>query len=413
MKRLIFVLLFLAMPDFISANEIKPGIVITKANYEKYKPELKKLLSPVTFTHYVNGLKNGWITMPIVKTGDYLAPDGYLKLTASNTGKYKVGENNRLIGLEEKSKLIGWPWRGGAPFPDPETGTELGWDIYYRYACNRDEFQLHNDFNYYNNNGSMERKIVNYFFGKVFNGRCTIPPIPEIPGNNGLVHWKVAMLVTEPFDVKGFIMLRINYEDIFKPDDVFTYIPALRRLRRLTGADVTDPMLGSDACYDDFEMWQQKFGPELVFHEPLVGNLLVNKFTNIYDFPGRRKGWIKGNCFQTDWEIRPVWIMSVDMNMSDYNYSKRVFYIEKEDRTFLIHAEDNYDMKGRLWKGANAVGVTIQPGTRQRTWHGGMYKNHISGHTSLSDFSPIEPKLDQVRIPYEFFSVKGLLRKAR
>ena len=101
------------------------------------------------------------------------------------------------------------------------------------------------------------------------------------------------------------------------------------------------------------------------------------------------------------------------MNMPDYNYSKRVFYVEKEDKTFLIHAEDNYDMRGRLWKGANAIGITIQPDTGQRTWHGGIYKNHISGHTSLSDFSPIEAKLDKVRIPLQLFTVKGLLRKSR
>ena len=119
------------------------------------------------------------------------------------------------------------------------------------------------------------------------------------------------------------------------------------------------------------------------------------------------------DSFQSDWEIRPLWILPADMNNPDYNYSKRIFYVEKEDKTFFIHGIDNYDMKGRLWKCIFAFGITNQPGTRLRTWHGGFYKDHLNNHTTLSDIDPIDPKLDKVRIPLKYFTIKGLLRKAR
>ena len=61
-------------------------------------------------------------------------------------------------------------------------------------------------------------------------------------------------MISEPQDVRGFILLRHKYWDPTKPDDVFSYIPALKRIRRLTGGDVTDPLLGSDAVPDDFEV---------------------------------------------------------------------------------------------------------------------------------------------------------------
>ncbi|MDY6863841.1 MAG: DUF1329 domain-containing protein, partial [Thermodesulfobacteriota bacterium] len=388
----------------LNARQIKPGIEINNSNYEKYLPELKELLSPIVYSHYINGIKNGRVTMPVVEKGQYLAPDGYLKWSEKNRGKYKAGEKNRLVGPV---------WHGGAPFPEPSNGTELGWNIYYRYSCTREEFQLHNDFHLYNKRGKRERTISNYFYGKLYNGRANIPPIPEIPGNNGIIHWKVAMLVIDPFDIRGFIMLRVNYEDIFKPDDVYCYVPALRRLRRLTGADVTDPLLGSDCCYDDFECWQQKLGPDIVFHNPVEKDMLVSKQVDLYKYPRRMQGWLKGDCFQSDWELRQLWLLPADMNDPDYNYSKRLFYIEKDDRSFFIHGIDNYDKKGRLWKCVSAFGITNQPDTRLRTWHGGLYKDHITGHTTLSDLDPIDPELDKVRIPLDYFTIKVLLRKSR
>ena len=42
-------------------------------------------------------------------------------------------------------------------------------------------------------------------------------------------------------------------------DQCYGYIPAIRRIRRLTGSNLIDPVLGSDYTPDDGEVWRQKF----------------------------------------------------------------------------------------------------------------------------------------------------------
>src|SRR3972149_6610767 len=70
-------LIGILFPVFLGAAElptyqkyegpIKPGIVITKENWDKYLPELQKLLPPSKIKWYGMGVKEGLVTMPIVK----------------------------------------------------------------------------------------------------------------------------------------------------------------------------------------------------------------------------------------------------------------------------------------------------------------------------------------------------------
>ena len=134
MKKVIFLLLLLGLlPCLIWAQEynIKPGVTLTKDNYEKYLPQLEKLIFPAHLHYVIKGLKNGWITVPIVEKREYHTLNGFVKATLGNAGKYKVGKDNKLIGP---------PWRGGLPFPDPKTGAELGWNAYKRQQAEHESF---------------------------------------------------------------------------------------------------------------------------------------------------------------------------------------------------------------------------------------------------------------------------------
>src|SRR3990172_7124449 len=64
-------------PVFLGAAELptyqkyegplKPGVVITKENWDNYLPELNKLLAPSKLKWYGMGVREGLVTMPIVK----------------------------------------------------------------------------------------------------------------------------------------------------------------------------------------------------------------------------------------------------------------------------------------------------------------------------------------------------------
>lgn len=400
MKKVVFlfIFIFILLSNKNPAQEIKPGDVITAKNHSTYLTELQNMLPPIIFNHFIKGLKDGLITMPVVKKGNYGPPKGFARWTAKNKGKFKVGKDNKLIG----------PWKAGLPFPEPSTGAELAWNAFRRKDI-AEEFQTKPTFLLFNKNGKLERTIKVYFFKKYCMGRTDIQPIPEFKDNKGLLNWKISMLTLEPFDVKGFSMIRLGYTDIYKNDDVFSYVPALRRLRRLTGADTTDPMLGSDACYDDFESWQQKLDSKMTFKMLGVKNFLVPH--HYIEKPSRP--FIKGDCLQTEWEIRPQQLLQINLNNPAYAYSKRIFYMDKEDRTGAIYYTEQFDMKGRRWRSCGPMIIYDQPGTNLRHWWVCPYFDNISWHTSTLEFDFINSKLDEVFIPDKWFTVKGLLRMAR
>ncbi|MDY6862452.1 MAG: DUF1329 domain-containing protein [Thermodesulfobacteriota bacterium] len=393
-KILFFVTIFLCNPFLLLAGEIKPGVVINSENVESYLSELKKFLTPSISVSVINGLKNGWITLPIIEMHKYQLPKTYLELTAQNAGNFKVNNNNKLIGLKGK-------FQAGIPFPTPKDGKELAWNAYLRYHGADSRFI--SDFFLYNKNCKLERAARMKLYIKWWMHRGGMPPIPEMPGNNGVIKSKESIIVQEPFDVRGFVMLRIRYDDIEKDDDVYSYIPAIRRIRRLTGADLTDPMMGTDMCNDDFEGWRQKINPIMTFK--ILG-------AKAFLFPIRYKEkppepFSNVNCFQTDWEIRRHYILQIDTNDQNYAYNRRILYLEKEDVSFECNAAENYDQKGRLWRTCGPIVWNRKP-PFYNLWFGGLYMDQVSKHSSLMILQPAYSP-----IPNEKFTVQGLLKEAK
>nr|CBX30525.1 unknown protein [uncultured Desulfobacterium sp.] len=111
-------------PVFVGAAElpplkkytgpIKPGVVITKENWDKYLPELQKLLPPTKVKWYGMGVKEGLVTMPIVKTTAYKLTKSQVEATRKYAGTARVGANNQLLN-----------WTAGIPFPEPRSAVEI------------------------------------------------------------------------------------------------------------------------------------------------------------------------------------------------------------------------------------------------------------------------------------------------
>src|SRR5207253_720682 len=56
----------------------------------------------------------------------------------------------------------------------------------------------------------------------------------------------------EPFDVKGVGFVSSRYLDAAKQDDAWLYLPALRRVRRLSTAQRSDALFGQDTDVDSY-----------------------------------------------------------------------------------------------------------------------------------------------------------------
>ena len=304
-----FVLAFLAvilLPGFPGAAElpdyqkytgpIKPGVVITKANLDTYLPELKKLLPPAKLKWMSMGINEGLATLPVVKT-TYAAPTrGQMEATRKYAGAARIGADNQLLN-----------WTAGFPFPEPRNAQEIAWNCYPTISRSSAHDDLALYFTYFLFNKAQYEKYIKIdLWDRKYRGRTDIMPLGDMSEfTEKGVAFKESIIVHEPNEVKGFIQLRVRYWDLHKPDEVYAYIPALRRLRRLTGADLTDPLLGTDCVPDDFEVWRQKLDSRMKFRVLEHRDFLVPKTyvgmknKPAYDYKKH------GSCFQLEWEIRP------------------------------------------------------------------------------------------------------------
>jgi hypothetical protein len=62
---------------------------------------------------------------------------------------------------------------------------------------------------------------------------------------------KAMMIFASPGDVRGTGYLSWEYDDQNKDDDRWLYLPALRKIRRISGSSNSDYFMGTDFTYDD------------------------------------------------------------------------------------------------------------------------------------------------------------------
>lgn len=62
---------------------------------------------------------------------------------------------------------------------------------------------------------------------------------------------KKLLFFTAPADVRGTAFMNWSYTDPTKPDDQWIYLPALRRVRRISAEKKNDSFMGSDFTYED------------------------------------------------------------------------------------------------------------------------------------------------------------------
>lgn len=62
---------------------------------------------------------------------------------------------------------------------------------------------------------------------------------------------KSVMVFELPADVKGTAFLSWEYDDTVRDDDKWLYMPAMKKVRRISGASKNEYFMGSDFTYDD------------------------------------------------------------------------------------------------------------------------------------------------------------------
>jgi hypothetical protein len=224
-----------------TSTALQPGDVLDSRNWEL----AKDLLPPEVLTHYRDG---GYINRVMDWPADkYTWPTDFLAGSKANEGRYAIGKEGHVVDATTGAQpeyIIGFPFPNIDP-SDPDAGAKVVWNFLYRtwyFGTVHGETQL----NFVGLNGLDRRVDVDGRF-MYYDG---VPPADRPPNPQNLISQSLAV-ITSPSDVQGTAALTWRYRDPNKRDLVWSYVPALRRVRQVSPANRSDGFFGSDLSQDD------------------------------------------------------------------------------------------------------------------------------------------------------------------
>ena len=334
---LLFLALSLMLPANLLAAEPKPGDVINASNvdqYEEYFPSfIVKFIKGVDFARPV--------VIKVREHESYQNPKGYEEWTEKNRGKLTIDSEGNIQG----------EYHAGAPFPDPKEpnlAQKVIWNFYYRWRSDQWSFHRPGWVAY------SQRKGGTIFWGSgvqhyvYFTNRVSVNPKPERPNPHGLFFGFVQYVMDGVSREMDILIWR--YHDPKKQDDMWTYVPSLRRTIRMVSSERANPVRGTAACWDDYygfdgkinEFTYKYLGKETnlcLMHQELIP-AKGDKYFNYFDHP----------VLDADpWELWDHHVIEIKAKDPRYPESKRILW----STVGLYHATaaETYDKRDEFWKG--------------------------------------------------------------
>ena len=331
---LLGLLLLLIGPSELSGQqaEPKPGDTIGPHNWERVKGMVGDNL--------LDRIKQGY-SFKIKEPTRYDVPREYVEATKRYSGKVRLGADGELLN-----------YVAGRPFPqieprDPQAGQKVAWNFYWRWQG--DDFK--------NGGGTQAGKVIRYAIEKdgserradfvayfLFpRTRVTLDPKPVIPGYEHIDSLQLR-IDSYPRDSSGTATFEIRYADPKRPDDLYLYIPSLRRIRRASTTQRCQTLAPSEFNLDDIDFFRGKITD---FNYRLLGEkrALVNYAQK--NVPYQRK---QGDYLPIDemWEIQDVYVLEITPKDPSYCYPKKILWVDKVayEATWGM----TWDRKGDYWK---------------------------------------------------------------
>lgn len=357
MKKLLISMMVISiiLINGIALAQFKPGEKYTKENAEKIKG-----LLPDSVAKWV---KEGYIT---IQTGNveypFKGPKQFQQASAANEGKFSVDKGGNLIDKSGKHP----DFLSGLPFPkidqsDPQAGVKIMWNFYFQ------QFWLSSTRYTYDitwvSMKEFERKFGGAWERLFYTGRHD-GPIP----NPDRVDFKDMISVGYPYDVAGIATLL--WRNKSTQDQLWSYAPALRRIRQLSPSNSSDAFLGSDISNDDalgFRGKIQTFNWKLIGTQKILAPFAGNKPTPL-TYSKAYKGWTtdknspyikygydykdwKGAAWapmNVIWDLRPVYVLEGMPKDPYYNFGRTTIYLDQESYSVYCKVVD--DRAGTYWK---------------------------------------------------------------
>jgi hypothetical protein len=252
------------------------------------------------------------------------------------------------------------------------------------------------------------------------------PGVPDVGNPNGIEKYTI-LLVEKPFDLKGTALMLWRYLDPMKQDSTVAFVPAIRRVRRMSPANRSDALFGSDFSVDDANGFDGKitdFEWKLLGTKEMVVPVLSTEPVLIVQndegewettrnippviYGYQKKGWQAASWAPTNlaWVKRPAYLLEMRPKDPYYNYGPQYLWIEAE--IFSCAYKVIYDKSGAYWKTFFSSGVACESANKKmrfialasqqaiddRSNHASVLENasprniwHFYANVDLNDFS--------------------------
>jgi hypothetical protein len=328
----IFCLLLNFSPATANDVELKPGDTIGPENWEKAKSMVGENL--------LNRIRQGYI-LRIKQARSIGVPKEYNAATARYSGQVKLESNGELLN-----------YVAGLPFPnahldDPQIGLKMAWNFYWRWVGD----------DYKTGGGTGRGKIIRYAIEKdgserraevlhhtiKTRGRVTLDSKPWIDGYEH-IDWMQLRADEYPRDTAGTTTLEIRYADPKREDDLYIYVPSIRRVRRAPPIQRCATIAPSEFNFDDINSFGGKitdFNYRFLGRSRMLGNFAQEQV------PFYRK---TGDYLplKESWEIVETYGLEITPKDPNYCYPRKVIYFDTQSfETFWTMI---WDVKGNYWK---------------------------------------------------------------
>jgi Protein of unknown function (DUF1329) len=329
-----------------SASTISPGTTITMQNWQQYQQFMSEGLIDLFTGKYYWKIPAD-VAIEVGPTIINPPPKNYADATEKYSSQVKIVE------LPDGGLTLSG-YQGGLPFPspaDPHKGWKILANVWYRYVPHLSFISQANGCTV-NSNGATNCTTGDVVYRQLsYNTDPGVPATTPGAEDTFFTQW---YMILQPEQMRYTASLTIAYNDPAKAQDLYAFIPSLRRYQSVSTYARCGQSSGLDINQDDYRSGFNSNITQLnvdYLGSKKVLALILRKmpdgaFPDAYEMP---LGWPKPSWGK--WQLRDVDVISMSKLPSQaggYCYGKRVMYVDRVDSAALW--EELYDSTLKLWR---------------------------------------------------------------
>lgn len=289
-----------------------------------------------------------------------------------------------LVKTDAEGMIVNYAEIAGMPFPKPTTGQQVA----YNFECQTrgDTYRSLWKAPNINPRTKTDRFAEQTFDEMFYIHRVDVDPRPAIAKNPDGFHKGQLMHMYLPPEMLNTRFLTMRFIDPKKEDLTYLWYSQFRRIRRLSSAERTNAIDGTDQIYDDGYMWDGHLSRNKYELKGKKERLLARHQEREKVVRQTGQGLINGIQF----ERCNTYVVEVINKDPKYLYSKRVWYLDPE--TYHILWQEIYDQSGRFWKLFIHMTSDIKTakGDMKNFFVGYVLEDYQRTHSGYSDQKPVE-----------------------